>query len=119
MEIKRIKSGERIKSLPRVSVDTWFVSVYTSDLRGAGTDANVWLVAYGKSYGKSKQATYHKSDEIQLENKGDNFEAGEVDKMKVEMDKIGTPYKIRIGHDNSGAFAGWHLDKVCIKSPFV
>ena len=88
------------------------MSVYTSDIRGAGTDANVWLVAYGRSYGKSKQVLYHKTDEIRLENKGDNFEAGEVDKMKVEMDKIGTPYKIRIGHDNSGAFAGWHLDKV-------
>jgi hypothetical protein len=95
-----------------LAVDTWHVSVYTSDIRGAGTDANVWFVAYGKSHSKSKQTLYHKSDEIALQNKGDNFEAGEVDKMKVEMEHIGTPYKIRIGHDNSGAFAGWHLDRV-------
>ena len=92
--------------------DTWHVSVYTSDTRGAGTDANVLLVAYGKSYNKNKEITYHKSDEVRLENKGDNFESGQVDKMKVEFEKIGTPYKIRIGHDNSGAFAGWHLDRV-------
>jgi len=93
-------------------VVTWHVAVHTSDIRGAGTDANVWLVAYGRIYGKSKEVVYCKSDEVRLDNKGDNFEAGQVDKFKVEMDEIGRPYKIRIGHDNSGAFAGWHLDRV-------
>ena len=95
-----------------ISVSTWHVKVYTSDMRGAGTDANVWLVAYGKVYGKSKDVDYRKTDEIKLDNKGDNFEAGQMDGFKVEMDEIGKPYKIRIGHDNTGNFAGWHLDKV-------
>ena len=43
---------------------------------------------------------------------GDNFESGECDKFKIEMADIGKPYKIRVGHDNSGSFAGWHLDRV-------
>ena len=90
------------------AVLTWYVWVYTSDMRGAGTDANVHIVAYGKN----KKGDSIKSDEIKLDNKGDNFEAGQTDKFKVEMIDIGKPYKIRVGHDNSGAFAGWHLDRV-------
>ncbi len=89
-------------------VTTWFARVFTSDIRGAGTDANVHLVAYGKD----KEGNSIKSDEIILDNKGDNFEAGQEDKFKVEMIDIGRPYKIRVAHDNSGSFPGWHLDKV-------
>ena len=87
---------------------TWFVRIYTSDLRGAGTDANVHLVAYGRN----KDGDYLKSDEIELDNQGDNFEGGQMDQFKIEMVEIGKPYKIRIGHDNKGAFAGWHLNRV-------
>ena len=90
--------------------NTWHVWVHTSDMRGAGTDANVYFVAYGKT----KDGEYKKSDEIPLDNKGDNFEAGQVDRFKVEMDELGRLYKLRVGHDGSGSFAGWHLDKVCI-----
>ena len=88
-------------------MDTWQIWVKTSDLRGAGTDANVFMVVYGK-----KDGEYIKSDEIWLDNKSDNFEQDQVDQFKREMVDVGKPYKIRIGHDNSGAFAGWHLDKV-------
>ena len=86
--------------------------MHTSDLRGAGTDANVHLVAYGKATGKDKDVEYRKSDEIVLENKGDNFESGQTDKFKIEMIDIGKPYKIRVGHDDAGSFADWHLDYV-------
>lgn len=92
---------------------TWYVKVHTSDLRGAGTDANVRLVAYGKT----KDGEYKKTDEVPLDNKGDNFEAGQCDKFKVEMDDVGKLYKIRIYHDNSGSYAGWHLDHVCVILP--
>ena len=44
---------------------TWYVWVYTSEIRGAGTDANVHLVAYGRT----KDGEYKKSDEIVLDNK--------------------------------------------------
>lgn len=86
---------------------TWFAWLHTAKQRGAGTDANVFMVVYGKKNGKSV-----KSDVIPLDNKGDNFEAGQVDKFKVEMIDIGKPYKMRIGHDGTKPFAGWMLDKV-------
>ena len=77
--------------------------VTTSDLRGAGTDANVFFVLYGDK---------GKSQEINLDNKTDNFERGSVDKFKTDIKDVGVPYKIRIGHDNSKAYSDWHLSKV-------
>jgi len=50
------------------------VTVYTGDMRGAGTNANVFLVMYGE---------IGKSDRFDLRNKSDNFERAQVDKFKV------------------------------------
>lgn len=50
------------------------IEVHTGDVRGAGTDANVFVVLYGKE---------KKSEQFWLENKTDNFERGDVDKFKV------------------------------------
>ena len=85
--------------------EIWNVIVYTSDLRGAGTDSNVMMVLYGSD---------GKTEEVTLNNETNNFERGNVDKFKIETKDIGTPYKIRIRHDNSKPFSDWHLDKVCL-----
>ena len=54
--------------------------MYTGDVRGAGTNANVFLVMYGEN---------GKSDQFDLRNKSDNFERGQVDKFKVSSeDKV-------------------------------
>jgi hypothetical protein len=37
---------------------------------------------------------------------------GKVDYFKRNIIDIGKPYKIRVWHDKSGAFSGWHLNKV-------
>ena len=50
------------------------VTVYTGDVRGAGTNANVFVVMYGEN---------GKSDRFDLRNKSDNFERAQVDKFKV------------------------------------
>ena len=84
------------------------MAVCTSDINLAGTDANVILTIYGQN----KQGEYKKSDDIKLENKGDNFEQSHRDEFKRETVDVGRPYKIRIGHDGSGFAPGWHLDKV-------
>lgn len=87
---------------------TWIVKATTSNVSGAGTDANVKMVLYGKT----KDGTYKKTDDIVLDNKGNNFEAGETDSFNIHAAPVGTPYKLRIWHDNSNPAAGWHLDKV-------
>lgn len=46
----------------------------------------------------------------------DKFKRGAVDKFVLEMEDVGKEIKkIRIGHDNQGLSAGWHVDKVEIR----
>lgn len=54
----------------------WNVWVWTSDMRGAGTDANVYLTLYGDK---------GKTDEVPIGNATDNFEQGQLDKFKVSF----------------------------------
>jgi hypothetical protein len=81
----------------------WFFWIYTSDVANSGTDANVEMVIYGDK---------GKTDEIPLKAKGDLFERGKCDKVKVETEDIGEPFKIRVQHDNKGNAPGWHLDRI-------
>nr|XP_016847361.1 PREDICTED: lipoxygenase homology domain-containing protein 1-like [Anolis carolinensis] len=81
----------------------WSLWIWTSDIKGAGTDAPIFLQIYGDK---------GKSDEMKLDNKSDNFEAGQTDKFMIELPDFGILYKIRIWHEKRSPFAGWHLDKV-------
>ena len=92
---------------------TWLCLVYTADERGAGTNANVHLVIYGKN----ERGESVKSDDIKLDNSGDNFESGQEDQFKCDTIDVGKPYKIRIWHDNAGSFAAWKLDRVSCFNP--
>lgn len=74
--------------------------VKTSDIRGAGTDAKVYLVLYG---------TNSKTDEIHLSNHTDNFERGQLDVFRLEFPDVGPIHKARIWHNNAGIGAAWHL----------
>ncbi|XP_057675207.1 lipoxygenase homology domain-containing protein 1-like isoform X3 [Corythoichthys intestinalis] len=83
----------------------WSLWIWTSDLKGAGTDAQVFLQIYGER---------GKSDEIKLENNSDSFEQGRLDKFMIEMPDIGRLLKLRIWHEKRHPFAGWHLGKVTL-----
>lgn len=50
------------------------VTIWTTDKRGAGTDANVFLQLYGVD---------GKTEKTQLRNRSDNFERGQKDIFKV------------------------------------
>lgn len=67
------------------------VTTYTSDLRGAGTDANVSVVLLG-----SKAST----PGLVLENSRNNFERGQVDCFTVESVDVGQITRLQISHDN-------------------
>uniref|UniRef100_A0A3B5AGE5 Lipoxygenase homology domains 1 n=1 Tax=Stegastes partitus TaxID=144197 RepID=A0A3B5AGE5_9TELE len=83
----------------------WSLWIWTSDVKGAGTDAQVFLQIYGER---------GKSDEVKLENNSDSFEQGQLDKFIVEMPDIGKLLKLRIWHEKRHPFAGWHLAKVTL-----
>nr|XP_020662186.1 lipoxygenase homology domain-containing protein 1 [Pogona vitticeps] len=89
----------------RLKKNPWSLWIWTSDLKGAGTDAAIFLQVYGDK---------GKSDEMKLDNNSDNFEAGQIDKFMIELPDLGTLYKIRIWHEKRSPFAGWHLNKVTL-----
>ncbi|KAG7272797.1 hypothetical protein CRUP_017851 [Coryphaenoides rupestris] len=83
----------------------WTLWIFTSDIKGAGTDAQVFLQIYGE---------LGKSDEMKMENNSDSFEQGQVDKFMIELPELGPLQKIRIWHEKRNPFAGWHLAKVTL-----
>lgn len=83
------------------------IKIITGKRRFSGTDANVYIKLYGDR-GESTEL-------IKLDNPNiDDFEVGSVDVYKVECASIGRIDKIYIEHDNSGARAGWYLEKIII-----
>ncbi|XP_016306772.1 lipoxygenase homology domain-containing protein 1-like [Sinocyclocheilus anshuiensis] len=83
----------------------WSLWIWTSEIKGAGTDAQVFLQAYGET---------GKSDEMKLESKSDSFEQGQCDKFIIEMPDIGKIRKLRIWHEKRNPFSGWHLGRVTL-----
>lgn len=80
--------------------------MYTSDLKGAGTDATISIDMFGsnrRSTGSQK-----------LETSKNNFERGEEDIFFIEFPDLGDVVEIEIGHDNSGMAPGWHCEQVVI-----
>lgn len=102
-KIERILKENTSLREERGPKNVWEVSVYTSNKKNAGTDANVFLMLYGDR---------GKSDEIPLQAKGKAFESGQCDKFVIETDEIGQPFKLRVWHDNKGTASGWHLDRI-------
>lgn len=82
------------------------LQVFTSDIRGAGTDANVSIVLYG--------AGGRNSGPLRLENSKNNFERGAEDIFFSEPRDLGPISEVEIGHDNSGPSPGWHLEQVVV-----
>ncbi|XP_006835208.1 PREDICTED: lipoxygenase homology domain-containing protein 1 [Chrysochloris asiatica] len=82
------------------------VKVYTGDVIGAGTDADVFINIFGE---------YGDTGERRLENEKDTFEKGAEDKFILDAPDLGQLMKINIGHNNRGGSAGWFLSKIVIE----
>uniref|UniRef100_A0A674DFU0 Lipoxygenase homology PLAT domains 1 n=1 Tax=Salmo trutta TaxID=8032 RepID=A0A674DFU0_SALTR len=83
----------------------WSLWIWTSDVKGAGTDAQVFLQIYGEK---------GKSDEMRLESNSDSFEQAQLDKFMIEMPDIGKLTKVRIWHEKRHPFAGWHFARATV-----
>ena len=87
----------------------WEVHVFTSDLRGAGTDARVTLQVHG-SKGSSPPTLLRRNIF--------NFEQGEHDIFcGIEVPGwLGVLEAVTVSHDGSGPYPDWHLEKVELKN---
>ncbi|KAL2100047.1 hypothetical protein ACEWY4_004441 [Coilia grayii] len=81
----------------------WSIWIYTSDIKGAGTDAQIYIQVYGEK---------GKSDVFPMISQSDSFESGYIDKFMVEMVDVGPVRKLRIWHEKRNPFSGWHLHRV-------
>ncbi|CAF0711074.1 unnamed protein product [Brachionus calyciflorus] len=88
----------------------WTIYVYTSRIKNAGTDAGVYMQIYGS---KSNTTQFFLDDK---NNSKKLFELGSCDRFDRTLSDIGKPIKIKIGHDNKGAFPGWHLEKIVLQN---
>ena len=82
------------------------VKVYTGDVSGAGTDANVFINLFGEHGDTGKRPLSKKFKDL--------FERNQVDEFKIEALDLGSLTKLQIEHDNKGFGAGWFLDKVVV-----
>jgi hypothetical protein len=88
----------------------YLLTVFTSDIHNAGTDANVWVELISR---KSSSGRIPLKDSLTNQNP---FERGKKDKFEIRCLDLGNIKKLRIGHDNRGFNSAWNLDKVIVKS---
>ncbi|XP_054895001.1 lipoxygenase homology domain-containing protein 1 [Poeciliopsis prolifica] len=83
----------------------YIVSVFTADMKGSGTDADVFINIFGE---------FGDTGERRLDSDKNNFEKGTEDKFTIEAPNLGKIRKITIGHNNKGSSAGWFTEKVIL-----
>nr|XP_036292831.1 oxygen-regulated protein 1 isoform X2 [Pipistrellus kuhlii] len=82
----------------------WKVSITTSDLPNAGTSSQVYIILYGQ-WRSSAPIYLYGTD-------GARFQDGHEDIFTIMVGDIGTLFKIRIGHTNSGISPSWHCKQI-------
>lgn len=83
------------------------ITIYTGDVTGAGTDANIDLTIYGDG----QQKTFRLNPLIS----GNAFERNQTDTLTLKNVGILTVDKITLTSDNSYAGAAWYLGWIDIK----
>ncbi|XP_007487288.3 oxygen-regulated protein 1 [Monodelphis domestica] len=88
----------------------WKVSIITSELPGAGTSSQIYIVLYGHRRSSAPIYLYGTG--------GDPFQEGREDIFTLKTGDIGELYKIRIGHSNSGLSPAWHCKEIKLQNLF-
>ena len=83
------------------------VQVTTGNLRGSGTDANVFINIIGSNGDTGR---------VQLAGNRNSFEKSSIDVFGVYAVDLGEISQIEIGHDGKGWFSGWYLERVKVRN---
>uniref|UniRef100_A0A3B3V653 Lipoxygenase homology PLAT domains 1 n=1 Tax=Poecilia latipinna TaxID=48699 RepID=A0A3B3V653_9TELE len=96
-----------------VELTTYIIQVKTSDISGAGTDANVWVIVFGENGDTGTLA-------LKDSTKSNKFERKQVDMFRFpDILSLGDLSKVRVWHDNTGIAPGWHLEHIDVKDEFM
>ncbi|XP_010011629.1 PREDICTED: lipoxygenase homology domain-containing protein 1, partial [Nestor notabilis] len=110
--VERIIFPAELQTTEYIPFVPYEITVYTSDIFGAGTDADVFIVLYGSD----GICTQQKSLCLNKREQRMYFERNSVNQFIVELEDVGDIIeKIRIGHKGGGVNSGWHLDRVAIR----
>jgi hypothetical protein len=99
------------KAATQPSKVAYKIFVRTSDISGAGTDANVWLTIKGQLRCEERLQLKKSLSHLM------KFERGQEDVFEFSLAPLGALESVTIGHDNSTGLlnvtgASWHLDAV-------
>jgi hypothetical protein len=100
------------KGLMKEAPTRYEITVYTSDIKDAGTDANVFLRIFGtaRNTGSLRLAS-HAPITTRL------YMRGSVDRFIVGAADVGAPNKVSLwtdGRNASDLGSSWHCDKVTV-----
>eukprot|EP00117_Sycon_ciliatum_P037412 scpid25386/ scgid5488/ Lipoxygenase homology domain-containing protein 1 len=87
------------------------ITVSTGDVRGGGTDANVFVTLIGERGATPKTQM--------LNGKSNNFNRSAVSVFRMRATRLGRISSIILEHDNTGFGPGWFLQKVQISDPGI
>ncbi|XP_013922000.1 PREDICTED: lipoxygenase homology domain-containing protein 1 [Thamnophis sirtalis] len=92
---------------------TYVIQVKTSNIGGAGTDANVSMIIWGENGDSGTLA-------LKESNRSNKFEKNQLDVFYFpDIFSLGDLCKVRIWHDNKGIAPGWHLEYIDIEDSLV
>ncbi|XP_053323874.1 lipoxygenase homology domain-containing protein 1-like [Spea bombifrons] len=86
----------------------WTITIVTGNFQEAATEATVFIYVYGE--GADSGPILLGSGGHQL------FNINSADAFQVNLKHLGKPYKIRIGHDNSGENSEWYLESIRLQN---
>jgi hypothetical protein len=90
--------------------EKYHVTVTTSDILHAGTDATIYVRLYGE---ENKQSSLQR-----IGNQANDFERGTTQTFLLRCDfDLGDVEKIYIEQDNTGDSPLWHIEKVTVRNP--
>ena len=79
------------------------VMVYTGDVKDAGTDADIKFILFGDD---------GQSEDLKLEKEDERFERSSVDAIRLDIEDVGNPTKLRVETNGKGLRPDWFLAKV-------
>uniref|UniRef100_A0A3B5LKV5 Lipoxygenase homology domains 1b n=1 Tax=Xiphophorus couchianus TaxID=32473 RepID=A0A3B5LKV5_9TELE len=99
------KSIESFASKVRKLVPVKYeIIVITGDVKGAGTDTNVFITIYGVNGDSGRRHLRQKFRNL--------FERGQTDRFVMEMLDLGELLRVKVEHDGSNWNCGWFLECV-------
>ncbi|KAF6255158.1 Lipase/lipooxygenase [Scenedesmus sp. NREL 46B-D3] len=84
------------------------VAVTTSNVRGAGSDANVFVVIHGSEGDTARKA-------LAMQQGVNCFERGRRDEFTVAGADVGVMSHVVLGHDGSGLGPAWHVAELDVQ----